>query len=95
MTIRVHDCCGDFAENKDKAREMRETRIRPALKDRCQWPIVLDFTGVDSSTQSFVHALISDVFQEKGEAALDILEFKGCSKAIESLITTVVNYSLE
>lgn len=93
MIVKVMEYCGDFAENKDTARELRE-KVRPICTKR-QEVVVLDFTGVDSSTQSFIHALISGFFQDYGEDALEIFEFKGCSKAVKSLITTVINYSLD
>jgi len=92
MIVKIVDLCGDFAENKDIAREIRES-ISPTFY-KGQEKIILDFTGVDSSTQSFVHALISSFFHKKGEEALNIFEFKGCTKAVKSLITTVINYSL-
>jgi anti-anti-sigma regulatory factor len=93
MTIVLQDICGTFAENKDQAREMREELIRPALAKKKT--VILDFTGVDSSTQSFVHALLSTFFQKGGEGALKWFKFKGCNKAVASLIGTVINYSLE
>jgi len=86
--------CGAFAENKDQARDLREKYIRPALESSDDI-IVLDFSGVDSSTQSFIHALISGFFQELGETALLRFEFHNCTKAVKSIIGTVVNYSLE
>ena len=93
MMLEIEELCGSFAENKDQARELRENAIKPALKKGLK--ITIDFTGVDSSTQSFVHALISAVFREEGESILRSVRFKGCNKAVQSLITTVVNYSLE
>jgi hypothetical protein len=93
MIIALEEVCGSFAENKDQARELRENFIKPALAKKKR--VTLDFTGVDSSTQSFIHALISAVFQEHGEQTLEKMYFKGCNKALQSLITTVINYSLE
>jgi len=93
MRLKLGDICGPFAENKDQAREMRDKLIRPALA--AGENIILDFGGVDSSTQSFVHALISRCFQELGETALKRFEFKNCNVALKSLVATVVNYSLE
>jgi hypothetical protein len=90
----MQDKCSSFAENKDIARDIREKLIRPEF-DNSKEVILLDFTGVDSTTQSFIHALLSDFFQKYGEAALDRFEFKKCSKPVKSLITTVINYSLE
>ncbi len=93
MTVRIEKICGTFAENKDQARQIREEVIRPVLARK--QAITLDFTGVDSSTQSFIHALISTFFQECGERALKRFRFKGCNEAVSSLVTTVINYSLE
>ncbi len=94
MNIKISDCCGNYAENKDIAKDIRLKNILPVLKSRNK-RIVLDFDGVDSTTQSFIHALISEGFQKYGEKALNKIEFKNCNKAVKSLITTVINYSLE
>jgi hypothetical protein len=95
MIIKVIDICGSYAENKDHARDIRVKQLIPTLTLRTPPQVILDFMGVDSSTQSFIHALISDIFQKYGEKALDIIEFKNCNKVIKSIITTVINYSLE
>jgi hypothetical protein len=47
------------------------------------------------TTQSFVHALISDVLRSEGEKILDRIEFKGCAPGVKGIIETVVQYSLE
>jgi hypothetical protein len=95
MIIRLKDYFEHFAENKDVAKEIRENKIKKYIETASNPNIVLDFIEIDSSTQSFIHALISGLFQDYGEKALDYFEFKNCSKPIESLITTVINYSLE
>jgi hypothetical protein len=95
MKIIMNGYAGTFAENKDIAREVRERFIKPQLAKNREEKIVLDFKDVDSSTQSFIHALLSGFFQRYKEEALDFFEFKNCNKAIKSLITTVINYSLE
>ena len=93
MELMVKDFAGSFAENKDVAKEIRVNCIEKNFdKEKV---IILNFKSVDSTTQSFVHALISRVFQKQGEYALDKLEFKNCNKPVKSLITTVINYSLE
>lgn len=94
MIVKIKDECGAFAENKDEARRIREECIRPALAKEGE-PVILDFTDVDSSTQSFMHALISDIFHISGDKALERIEFKGCSKPIKALVATVVNYSMD
>jgi len=95
MIIKVKKYCENFAENKDMAKKIREKHIKPHIQSLKDLPIILDFDEVDSSTQSFVHALISGLFQDYKEKALDYFEFKNCNEAIKSLITTVINYSLE
>lgn len=93
MEIIIRDYTGSFAENKDVAKKLREEKIIPS-NDSGEI-ITLNFVGVDSSTQSFIHALISEVFQVNGEKCLDMFVFKNCNKAVKSLIGTVINYSLE
>jgi len=93
MIVDVQNLCGHFAENKDTAREIRESTLKKLIES--DEPVILDFNGIDSSTQSFVHALISEIFQRKGEAMLNQFEFRNCNEAVKSLIATVINYSLE
>lgn len=84
---------GVFAENKDTAAKLRNEIIEPALANK--ETILIDFKKIDSSTQSFIHALISNSFQRLGEEALEVFEFKNCSSSVKTLITAVINYSLE
>lgn len=93
IEIIIEEHTGNFAENKDTAASLREKKIRPALLN--DLAVILNFENIDSTTQSFVHALISKIFQEKGEIALDIFEFKNCSVPVKSLISTVISYSLD
>ena len=92
-TLSIEGLAGSFAENKDVAARVRQREILPALaRDET---VRLDFNGVSLTTQSFVHALISEALRQKGEAALDLLEFAGCNEAIRGIIETVVQYVLE
>jgi hypothetical protein len=59
---------GDFAEDKDQAAAIRETEIRPCLDAGER--IVLDFGGITLATQSFVHALISDLLRSGDDTEL-------------------------
>jgi hypothetical protein len=93
MTITLKPLIGDFAEDKDAAAQVREETLRPALAAGHR--ITLDFKGVRVATQSFIHALISDVLRQSGEQALDRMTFKDCSKAVRGIVETVVQYSLE
>ena len=90
MTIRLFDYVGDFAEDKDKARELRKDYIIPELDDNNK--VILDFEEVNLSTQSFIHALISDVIRKFGVDILDRLLFKNCNESLQLLVNIVVEY---
>ncbi len=84
---------GAFAEDKDIASSIRQLEIMPTLS-RCE-SVVLDFTGVSLTTQSFIHALICDVLRTYKEAALEMLDFKGCLPGVRGIVETVVQYTFE
>jgi len=63
-TIKLFPVTGSFAENKDIARDIRVKEIIPALDKNEE--VTLDFKDVDSATQSFIHALISDIIRNYG-----------------------------
>ena len=93
MSIRISERTGDFAEDKDLAAEIRREAILPQVRSgEC---VVLDFSGVSLVTQSFMHALISDVLRSQGEEVLQHIVFKGCNTGVRGIIETVVQYSLE
>jgi len=91
--LDIRQYVGDFAEDKDWAAAFREQAIRKTLD--VGNIIVLDFTGVSLTTQSFVHALISDILRTLGEDILKRMEFRGCAPSVKGIIETVVQYSLE
>jgi hypothetical protein len=93
ITILLKPFTTDFAEDKDAAASIRENQVRPALAAGGR--VTLDFNGVRVATQSFIHALISDVLRRSGESILDRITFRRCSKAVRGIIETVVQYSLE
>ena len=93
LHIKMLPLVGSFAENKDAARDIRRSKINPALKNNEE--IVLDFEGVESATQSFIHALISEVIREYGVDVLDRITFKNCSETIQKIIAIVVDYMQE
>lgn len=92
-TIDVFEEAGSFAEDKDKARRMRLEKISPALEAKTR--VVLDFSRVDSTTQSFIHALISEVIRRHGTEVLDKLVFKNCNGTVKAIIEIVVEYMQE
>lgn len=91
ITIRIVDRAGAFAEDKDIAAQMREEDLRPAL-DRAE-KVRIDFTGVDGATQSFVHALISELIRRNGPSVLDKIDFRKCNPTVRSVVEIVVEYS--
>ena len=93
MIITMFELVGDFGEDKDAAATLRKKKIKPNVEVGNQ--VTLDFEGVTLVTQSFVHALLSDVLRSKGEDALEYLEFKNCVGVVKGIISTVVQYSLE
>lgn len=81
-----------LAEDKDAAREIREKRIIPALD---QGDLVeIDFEKVETATQSFVHALISEPLRRFGESVMERVTFVNCSQDVREIVITVVEYTL-
>ncbi|MEA2055863.1 MAG: STAS-like domain-containing protein [Candidatus Thermoplasmatota archaeon] len=93
IEIKLFPVVGSFAENKDVARDVRLKKITPVLKDKQE--ITLDFEGIDSATQSFIHALISDLIRKYGINVLDEIYFKNCNETVKKIINIVVDYMQE
>ena len=92
-TIKLRPIVGDFAENKDSARTIRLQQIVPAL-GRGE-TVILDFEHITGATQSFVHALLSELFREHGADLLDQIKFKNCNEIVQKIITIVSEYMQE
>ena len=93
ICIKLADHVGTFAENKDLARDLRLNKIIPALEQGDE--VILDFTNISSATQSFIHALISDLIRKFGIDILDHISFKACNETIKKIINIVINYMQE
>lgn len=93
IIIKLLPIVGEFAENKDNARDIRIKQIIPALHKGEL--VTLDFSGITGATQSFIHALISDLFRMYGQDALDKLRFKNCNETVQKVITIVSEYMQE
>ena len=91
--IEIGKLMGSFAEDKDAAARLRKEIILPTLGRGDE--VEFDFGGVTLTTQSFIHALISEALRCYGERALDLLSFKNCPTAVRGIIETVVQYVLE
>jgi len=83
---------GGFIDDKDRAREIRVNTIMPAIESNRR--VIIDFCNVQTSTQSFVHALIGEVLGKFKEPVLERLEFRHCSRQLKTLVELVVDYSL-
>jgi hypothetical protein len=92
-TILLAEVVGEFAEDKDAAAKLRREVILPALASG--ETVEIDFAGVSLTTQSFIHALISQALREHGEEALARMKFKNCQTAPRGIVETVVQYVLE
>ena len=57
--------------------------------------VTLDFENVDSTTQSFIHALISDLIRHYSIDVLERIYFKNCNEMVKKLIEIVVDYMQE
>lgn len=90
LHIFLFKIVGNFAENKDSAKDIRERQIIPAIENSRS--VILDFGKVESTTQSFIHALISDLIRKFGPEVLDNLMFKNCNATVQKIIHIVVDY---
>lgn len=91
--IKLLPKVGSFAENKDIAREIRIKELTPLIEKNEE--IVLDFEGVEGATQSFVHALISDLIRRYGSLVLNKISFKNCNDSLKEIIRIVAEYMQE
>ena len=91
--ISLEKIVGSFAEDKDAAAKLRREKILPLLATGAA--LELDFTGISLTTQSFIHALISEALRQNGEDVLGRLTFRGCQPAVRDIVETVVQYVLE
>ena len=82
--IKLFSLVGAFAENKDVAREIRLQKIIPELEKGQE--VALNFEKIDSVTQSFIHALISDLIRKYGNRVLDRVYFKHCNETVQKII---------
>ena len=88
--ILLFSYTGDFAENKDIAKNLRIEVIEPEIRNGNK--ITIDFDKVTSATQSFIHALISEVIRRFGVDVLEDILFKNCNEQIKTIIRIVVEY---
>lgn len=93
IEIKLFPLVGSFAENKDIARQIRVERIILVLESKQE--ITIDFENVETATQSFIHALVSDLIRKYGSDVLDKIYFKNCTETVKKMINIVVDYMQE
>ena len=91
--IKLFERVGIFAENKDIAAKIRLNTLISALEKHQK--IILDFENIEGATQSFIHALISDLMRKYGNDVLNNIQFKSCNDTVKAIITIVVDYMQE
>jgi anti-anti-sigma regulatory factor len=91
MIIKVGSDVGAFGGDKDAAARIRDLELKPAIA-KSDDDVVLDFAGVDFVTQSFIHALISQVVR-RDPAVLNRIRFDNCTRSVAEIIEIVVEYS--
>ncbi|HLC72912.1 MAG TPA: STAS-like domain-containing protein [Candidatus Nanoarchaeia archaeon] len=91
--IKLVSLVGSFAENKDIARDIRLTKIIPTIEKN--QGVILNFEKIEGATQSFMHALISDVIRKYGAEVLDKIVFKNCNETVRKIIDIVAEYMQE
>lgn len=90
IEIKLFKSAGSFAENKDVAQAIRKNEIIPALDSKQK--VTIDFEGIEAVTQSFIHALISDLIRKYEADVLDRILFKNCNETVKKIIAIVVDY---
>ncbi len=98
MIIKINDYCEQFAKDKDFIKTLREEKIQPYFNTQLSPLIVLDFENVDTSDQSFqtfIHNLLSGLFQDYGDMAFEYLDYQNCNDKIKGLITIIIDNFIE
>ena len=91
--LKMKDLVGEFAENKDVAKEVRLNCLLPALERGDA--VTFDFEGVQGATQSFIHALVSDALRKYPSVVYDNVFYKNANEEIQKIITIVYRYMQE
>lgn len=81
---------GEFCENKDVAKKLREEVLLPALGNN--EGVIFDFEGVTGATQSFIHALVSEALRRYPDEAYDLIFYKNARDEVREIISIVYMY---
>lgn len=93
VEIKLKKHVGAFGENKDLAREIRQSKILPAIERGDE--VALDFAGMNGVTQSFIHALIAEPIIRYRDQAFTNLYYLDANDDISEIISIVYRYLQE
>jgi hypothetical protein len=88
--VEVGTDAGGFAEDKVRVAALREERVLPSL--HAGRPVILDFSGVSLTTQSFVHALLAKPVREFRERAGELILLQRVRPQVLSVLSLVLSY---
>ncbi|MDP9361966.1 MAG: STAS-like domain-containing protein [Acidobacteriota bacterium] len=80
-----------FEENVERAAEIRESEIMPALVAGAL--VVLDFSGIRFATQSFIHACMYRILRDASAEATNQLSIANATPATREAIRAVAAYA--
>lgn len=86
----MRDEAGEFCENKDVAKRLREEVLLPALEGG--EGVTFDFEGVSGATQSFIHALVSEALRRHPNEAYDLIFYKNACAEVREIVSIVYMY---
>jgi len=93
ITIKMKEHVNGYGENKDIAKDIRQSIILPTLKN--SQAITIDFEDIAGVTQSFIHALLADPIRKYPNEIFDKITFKNCNDMVRVIIETVEEYMQE
>ena len=91
--VKIKELTGEFAENKDVAKDIRLKKLLPTLENTGS--VTFDFEGVKGATQSFIHALVSDALRKYPDIIYNNVFYKNTNEDIQKIITIVYRYVQE
>lgn len=92
--VFIKELAGDFAENKEVAKEIRNNFILPKLEKGQE--AIIDFKDVDGATQSFIHAMISEPIRKYYDKGFEnLLVFANANEDVKEIINIVYRYMQE
>jgi hypothetical protein len=91
--LNIADELGTHLADVDRGIAFRRCRLEPTLATGST--LVLDFTGVRHSNDSFMNGLLTALFEAHGEQLLERVTFRGCNAIIRVLIEGAIALGLE